>query len=74
MHFRARKYLSLGNVPDDNIIHVVSVNIVIQRGFALPGIYTGEPVSSFSGLRKATVDQGNKLAPFRRGYICGLSA
>jgi hypothetical protein len=41
MHFRTRKYLSFENVPDDNMIHVVSVDIVIQRAFALPGIHTG---------------------------------
>jgi hypothetical protein len=60
------EYLFLWNVPDDNVIHVVSMDLVIRRGFALTEIRTGQPFHSLSDLRRAFVDHRNQLAPFKR--------
>jgi hypothetical protein len=68
------EYVFLWKVPEDNVIHVVSMNLVIQRGFALPEIHTDQPVPSLSNLRKAVVDQTDQLTPFGRGYLCGSAA
>jgi hypothetical protein len=68
------EYVFLWKVPEDNMIHVVSMDIVIQRGFTLPEIHTGQPVPSLANLRKAIVDQADQLTPFERGYLCGSAA
>jgi hypothetical protein len=65
------EYLFLWNVPDDNVIHVVSMDLVIRRGFALPRIRTGQP---FPSLRRAFVDHRDQLTPFERGYSCASDA
>jgi hypothetical protein len=70
----ANKYLFLWNVPDDNVMHVVSMDRVIRRGFALPRIRTGQPFPSLSELRRAIVDRRDQLALFERGYVCGSDA
>jgi hypothetical protein len=70
----ANEYLFLWNVPDDNVIHVVSMDLVIRRGFTLPEIRTGQPFPSLSDLRRAIVDHRDQLAPFERGYVCGSDA
>lgn len=68
------EYLFLWDVPDDNVIHVVSMDLVIRRGFALPRIHTGHPFPSLSDLRRAFVDRRDHLAPFERGYSCASDA
>jgi hypothetical protein len=56
------EYLFLWNVPNDNVIHVVSMDLVIRRGFALPRIHTGHSFPSLSDLRRAFVDRRDHLA------------
>ncbi|KAH0360785.1 hypothetical protein KCU65_g9176, partial [Aureobasidium melanogenum] len=68
------EYIFLWEVPDDNVIHVVSLDLVIARGFALPGLHVGRPLPSSSDLRRAIVDHGNQLSLFERGYLCGTAA
>lgn len=68
------EYLFLWDVPDDNVIHIVSMDLVIRRGFALPRIHTGHPFPSLSDLRRAFVDRRDHLAPFERGYSCASDA
>jgi hypothetical protein len=68
------EYFFLWNVPNNNVIHVVSMDLVIRRGFALPRIRTGQPFPSLSDLRRAIVDRRDQLAPFERGYVCGSDA
>jgi hypothetical protein len=68
------EYLFLWNVPDDNVVHVVSVDLVIQRGFALPRLRTGQPFPGLSDLRRAFVYHRDQLAPFERGYSCASDA
>jgi len=68
------EYIFLWKVPEDNVIHVVSMDIVIRRGFALPEIYTSRPVPSLFDLREAIADQAYQLAAFERGYLCGSAA
>lgn len=65
---------SLWSVPDDNVIHIVSMDIVIQRGFALPRVRTGQPFLSLSDLRRAFVDHRDQLTHFERGYSCASDA
>jgi hypothetical protein len=60
------EYLFLWNVPDDNVIHVVSMDLVIRREFALNRIRTGQPFPSLSDLRRALVDHRDQLTPFER--------
>jgi hypothetical protein len=68
------EYILLWEVPEDNVIHTVSMDLVIRRGFTLPGIRTGQPFPSLSDLRRAIVDRRDQLAPFERGYVCGSDA
>jgi hypothetical protein len=68
------KYLFLWNVPNDNVIHVVSTDFVIRREFSLPRIHTGLPFPSLSDLRRAFVDRRDRLAPLERGYSCASDA
>jgi hypothetical protein len=68
------EYLFLWSVPNDNVIHVVSMDLVIRRGFTLPRIRTGQPFPSLSDLRRAFVDHSDQLAPFERGYSCASDA
>jgi hypothetical protein len=68
------EYLFLWNVPDDNVMHVVSMDLVIRREFALPRNRTGQPFPSLSDPRRAIVDRRDQLAPFERGYVCGSDA
>ncbi|KEQ57654.1 uncharacterized protein M437DRAFT_70624 [Aureobasidium melanogenum CBS 110374] len=68
------EYIFLWEVPDDNVIHTVSMDLVIARGFTLPGLHVGRPLPSSSDLRRAIVDHGNQLSLFERGYLCGTAA
>jgi len=49
------------NVPDDNVIHVVPVDLVIRRGFARLRIRTGQPFPSLSNLGSAFVHHEDQL-------------
>lgn len=68
------EYILLWEVPDDNVIHIISMDLVIARGFALPGLHVGRPLPSSSDLRRAIIDHGNQLSLFERGYLCGTAA
>ncbi|KAG9688127.1 hypothetical protein KCV03_g9990, partial [Aureobasidium melanogenum] len=68
------EYVFLWKVPDDNVIHIVSMDLVIRRGFALPGTRTGQLFPGLSELRSAMKDYGDQLSPFERGYLCGTAA
>jgi hypothetical protein len=68
------EYIFLWEVPEDNAIHTVSMDLVIRREFTLPGIRTGQPFPSLSDLRRAIVDRRDQLAPFERGCVCGSDA
>jgi hypothetical protein len=68
------EYIFLWEVPDDNVIHIVSMDLVIRRGFALPEIRPGHLFPSLSELRSAMKDYGDQLSPFERGYLCGTAA
>lgn len=68
------EYIFLWEVPDDNVIHIVSMDLVIRRGFALPGTRTGQLFPSLSELRSAMKRYGDQLSPFERGYLCGTAA
>jgi hypothetical protein len=50
------------------------MDLVIRRGFALPRSRTGQPNPSLYDLGTAFVDHRDRLAPFERGYSCGLNA
>ncbi|KAG9922342.1 hypothetical protein KCV05_g9144, partial [Aureobasidium melanogenum] len=68
------EYIFHWEVPDDNVIHIISMDLVIRRGFALPGTRTGQLFPSLSELRSAMKDYGDQLSPFERGYLCGTAA
>ncbi|KAG9645271.1 hypothetical protein KCV04_g3866, partial [Aureobasidium melanogenum] len=68
------EYIFLWEVPNDHVIHIVSMDLVIRRGFALPGTRTGQLFPSLSELRSAMKDYGDQLSPFERGYLCGTAA
>ncbi|THY83112.1 hypothetical protein D6C93_08985 [Aureobasidium pullulans] len=68
------EYIFLWEVPDGNVIHTVSMDLVIARGFALPGLHIGRPLPSSSDLRRAIIDHGNQLFLCERGYLCGTAA
>jgi hypothetical protein len=64
------EYLFLWNVPDDNVIHVISIDFVIRRAFALPRVRTRKTFPNLSDLRRASANHTDQLAPFERGYSC----
>ncbi|KAG9729142.1 hypothetical protein KCU78_g21169, partial [Aureobasidium melanogenum] len=68
------EYIFLWEVPDDNVTHIVSMDLVLRRGFNLPGTRTGQLFPSLDELRSAIKDYGDQLSPFERGYLCGTAA
>ncbi|THV63720.1 hypothetical protein D6D28_10444 [Aureobasidium pullulans] len=68
------EFIFLWEVPDDNVIHIVSMDLVVRRGFALPEIWTAQALPNLSDLRSAIEDHGYELSPLERGYLCGVIA
>lgn len=69
------EYIFLWRVPDDNVLHIVSMDVVVERGFTIPRTWCiDQSRSNLSDLRKAIKKYGYQLSPFERGYLCGSAA
>lgn len=69
------EYLFEWRIPEDNVIHTVTLGLVHRRGFNLKPCSLAENYfPNLSDLRGRIAKRTAFLAPFDRGYQCGLAA